>query len=156
MNHSLDVEPLLNAELAHQTSAKRYLIEKMRENYALWEFGLEGRRVPQHNLEYVQSKIPSEDKRRTIWLSQLAREGVLETWNSMIDSLAEKEEMLVHISINLESIEGLKGVSTNCLSGGISTEDAVEMVYQAGLRLGRVNKLTSVDLCEYNPYVEDQ
>ena len=74
----------------------------------------------------------------------------------MIDSLAEKEEMLVHISINLESIEGLKGVSTNCLSGGISTEDAVEMVYQAGLRLGRVNKLTSVDLCEYNPYVEDQ
>ena len=55
----------------------------------------------------------------------------------------------------MESIEGLKGVSTNCLSGGIPTEDAVEMCYQAGLKLGRAKLLKSVDLTEYNPYVED-
>jgi len=61
----------------------------------------------------------------------------------------------VHLSINLESIEGLKGVSTNCLSGGISTEDCVEMCYQVGLRLGRADILKSVDLSEFNPYVED-
>ena len=65
-------------------------------------------------------------------------------------------KQMVHISVNLESIEGLKGVSTNCLSGGISTEDAVEMCYQAGLRLGKADILTSMDLVEYNPSVEDQ
>jgi hypothetical protein len=65
-------------------------------------------------------------------------------------------KQMVHISLNLENIEGLKGVSSNCLSGGISTEDAVEMVYQAGLRLGQAGILASVDLSEYNPYVEDQ
>lgn len=59
----------------------------------------------------------------------------------MLDSLLEQAnnpqtKQMVHISINMESIEGLKGVSTNCLSGGIATEDAVEMCYQAGLKLG--------------------
>ena len=63
---------------------------------------------------------------------------------------------MVHLSLNLEAIEGLKGVSTNCLSGGISTEDAVEMCYQAGLKLGRAAILTSADISEFNPYVEDQ
>ena len=62
----------------------------------------------------------------------------------------------MHLSINLESIEGLKGVSTNCLSGGLPTEDVVEMCYQAGLRLGRIDILKSVDISEFNPYVEDQ
>ena len=81
----------------------------------------------------------------------------------MLDSLVAEANQagsackhMVHISINMESIEGLKGVSTNCLSGGIPTEDAGEMCYQAGLKLGRANLLTSVDLTEYNPYVEDQ
>ncbi len=62
-------------------------------------------------------------------------------WNGMLDSLIDQvnnsqAKHMVHISINMESIEGLKGVSTNCLSGGITTEDAVEMCYQAGLKLG--------------------
>ena len=56
----------------------------------------------------------------------------------------------------MESIEGLKGVSSNCLSGGIATEDAVQMVFEAGHRLGKVGILTSVDISDYNPFVEDQ
>ena len=62
---------------------------------------------------------------------------------------------MVHLSINLESIEGLKGVSSNCLSGGIATEDAVQMVFEAGYRLGKANILSSVDISDYNPFVED-
>lgn len=53
----------------------------------------------------------------------------------------------------MESIEGMLGVSTNCLSGGFTTEETIKMCYDAGLLLG--GKLTSVDICEYNPYVED-
>lgn len=158
VNNSLDVDPLLNETLAHQTSSRRYLVEKMRGCFNLWEFGLEGRRVPQQSLAYLESKLP-ESRRKTAWLAQLKRDGVLSTWNAMIDSLVEKQsagtKQLAHLSINLESIEGLKGVSTNCLSGGISTEDAVEMVYYAGLKLGKADILTSVDISEYNPYVED-
>lgn len=58
---------------------------------------------------------------------------MMPAWNSLLDNLTEKAasgtKQMVHLSINLECIEGLKGVSTNCLSGGIPTEDAVEMVY---------------------------
>ena len=78
--------------------------------------------------------------------------------DSIVDQAAQdngSKKHMVHISINMESIEGLKGVSTNCLSGGIPTEDAVEMCYQAGLKLGKANLLKSVDFTEYNPYVED-
>ena len=82
-------------------------------------------------------------------------------WSQILDNLVSEAQAdpqtkhIVHVSLNLESIEGLKGVSTNCLSGGIPTEDAVDMCYQAGLKLGRANLLKSVDLSEYNPYVED-
>ena len=60
---------------------------------------------------------------------------------------------LIHLSLNMESIEGMLGVSTNCLSGGFTTEETIKICYDAGLMLG--NSLTSVDICEYNPYVED-
>ena len=78
----------------------------------------------------------------------------------MLDDLVARAQQadvkqMVHLSINMETIEGLKGVSTNCLSGGIQTEDAVEMCYQAGLKLGKAKILKSVDFSEYNPYVED-
>ena len=105
----------------------------MLDCYSLWEFGLEGRRVPQQSLAYFESKVP-EGRRRTLWLAQLKREGIVSSWNALLDTLLDRaansgKKQMVHISINLESIEGLKGVSTNCLSGGIPTEDAVEMVY---------------------------
>ena len=47
VNNSLDVDPLLNESLAHQTSCKRYLADKIWENFNIFEFGLEGRRVSQ-------------------------------------------------------------------------------------------------------------
>lgn len=161
LNHSLDMQPLLSDSLSHQTSVRRYLAEKMRDNYSMWTFGLDGRRVAQQDLEYFESKV-DVNCRRSVWLSQIKREGALTIWNEMLDSLVTQakeagdgSKHMVHISINMEVIEGLKGVSTNCLSGGIQTEDAVEMCYQAGLKLGRANLLKSIDLTEYNPYVED-
>ena len=56
----------------------------------------------------------------------------------------------------MEAIEGIRGVSTNCLSGGIPSEDTIDMVYEAAFRLGKADLLGSVDISEYNPYVEDQ
>ena len=90
-------------------------------------------------------------------MREAKKEGVVQSWTSILDGLVADpiEKHLVHLSINLESIEGLNGVSTNCLSGGISTEDAVQMIFEAGYRLGKANILTSVDISEYNPFVED-
>jgi len=147
---------------------KRYLLEKKQDNFSVVEFGLEGRRVAKQDLEYFESRLDPE-ARRIVWLSEVKRAqgGALALWNEILDKLvADASSMkdagsehctkhMVHLSLNLEAIEGLKGVSTNCLSGGISTEDAVEMCYQAGLKLGRAAMLTSVDISEFNPYVED-
>lgn len=90
-------------------------------------------------------------------MREARKEGVVQSWTTILDNLVADaiNKHLVHLSINLESIEGLKGVSSNCLSGGIATEDAVQMVFEAGYRLGKAGILTSVDISDYNPYVED-
>ena len=45
----------------------------------------------------------------------------------MLDELVKDctEKHLVHLSLNLEAVLGLKGVSTNSLSNGFSTEDTI-------------------------------
>lgn len=62
---------------------------------------------------------------------------------------------MIHLSINMESIEGMIGVSSNCLSGGFTTQETIRICYDAGLTLGSTGLLTSIDICEYNPCVED-
>jgi formiminoglutamase len=56
------------------------------------------------------------------------------------------------ISFNVETIDSAIGVSTNCLVGGFTSEEAIEICYLAGL-LGK--KLCAFELSEYNPFVED-
>lgn len=97
------------------------------------------------------------------WMRELKSDGIVETWTSILDNLVQQAEgerdscrHHVHLTLNLEAIEGLKGVSTNCLSGGIPTEDAVQICYETGFKLGRASILTSVDISEFNPFVEDQ
>lgn len=58
----------------------------------------------------------------------------------------------LYVSFNLESVENALGVSTNCLHGGLTTEEAIEICYLSGLYS---NKLVAFDIAEYNPYVED-
>ena len=60
---------------------------------------------------------------------------------------------LVHLSLNLECIESMTGVSSSCISGGLSTADAISVFYECGKQLGQI--VGSVDVCEYNPCVED-
>ena len=74
--------------------------------------------------------------------------------NELVKDCPEKH--LVHLSLNLEAVLGLKGVSTNSLSNGISTEDTIHMVFEAGYTLGKAGMLRSVDISDYNPAVEDQ
>jgi len=52
----------------------------------------------------------------------------------------------------LENIEAAVGVSTNCLNGGLKTEEAIEICYLSGLL---ATKLVAFDISEYNPFVED-
>lgn len=58
----------------------------------------------------------------------------------------------IYLSINVENIEGAVGVTANTTVGGFTTEEAIEICYLAGLKLG---KLVAIDINEYNPYVED-
>ena len=86
ISHSLDVQPLLNDSLSHQTSCKRYLIERLPENYSLIDFGLEGRRVASQDLAYLEGKV-EQHRRRAFWLSEIKREGALVLWANLLDKL---------------------------------------------------------------------
>ena len=134
------------------------MLDKMPANYQIIQFGLDGSRVSQQDLEYFNGKIKERNASSQLkWMREAKKEGVLESWIQIVDSLVNDtaKKHLVHLSINLESIQGIQGVSSNCLSGGIATEDAIQMVFEAGYRLGKVDRLTSVDISDYNPYVED-
>ena len=91
-------------------------------------FGLDGSRVSQPELEYLNNKIKERNANsKLIWLREAKKEGVLVAWIKLLDELVADptEKNLVHLSINLEAILGLKGVSTNCLASGIKTEDSI-------------------------------
>jgi len=63
-----------------------------------------------------------------------------------------KEVDRIYLSFNLESIAGILGVTTSCSAGGLSTEEAIEICYLAGLHS---SKIVAFDACEFNPFVED-
>ena len=109
-------------------------------------------------MEYFNNKLKERNSTgKTIWFSLAKKEGILNSWTGVLDDLLSDAtgKHLVHLSISLEAIAGLKGVSTNCLSGGISTQDASQMVFEAGLKLGKSNLLASAEISDYNPFVED-
>jgi formiminoglutamase len=56
------------------------------------------------------------------------------------------------VSFNLENVEGATGVSSNCIAGGLKSEEAVEICYLSGLL---TEKVVAFDISEYNPFVED-
>ena len=57
----------------------------------------------------------------------------------------------VFVSISLESIQTLPGVSTKC-SFGIEAEEAVEICKVSGYKS---KKLVAIDVSDYNPFIED-
>jgi len=56
----------------------------------------------------------------------------------------------VVLSISMEAIVGVPGVSKPCIEG-ISTEDAVGLCLTAA----GSSKVIAVDICDYNPFIED-
>ncbi len=73
-------------------------------------------------------------------------------WRETLDSLKASKQK-IHLSFNIEAIENAVGVSANCLNGGLKTEEALQIMFDAGNELSE--QLVSVDLSEYNPCVED-
>jgi arginase family enzyme len=59
----------------------------------------------------------------------------------------------IHLSLNLECVESMIGVSSSCISGGFTTLDMISLFYETGKQLGTL--VASIDVCEYNPCVED-
>ena len=121
-------------------------------------FGLDGSRVSNLDLEYFNNKIKERNSSCQLkWLAETKKEGTIDSWTRLLDNIvsAPIEKHLVHLSISLEAIAGLKGVSTNCLTSGIPSDDVITMVFEAGLRLGKFDMLKSVDISDYNPFVED-
>ena len=56
------------------------------------------------------------------------------------------------LSISLEAIEGVIGVSSPNVHGGLTTEEITEICYISGKYS---NKLVAIDVTDYNPFKED-
>ena len=71
ISNTLDVQPTLTEKLSHQTSCKRYLLEKIPPNYQMVNFGLDGSRVSQPDLEYLNNKIKERSATANlVWLRE--------------------------------------------------------------------------------------
>lgn len=64
--------------------------------------------------------------------------------------ISETKAEIIVLSISLEAILGVPGVSKPCQEG-ISTEDAVGLCIAAA----GSSKVVAIDICDYNPYIED-
>ena len=86
------------------------MLDEMPENYQIIQFGLDGARVSQQDLEYFNGKIKERNASAQLrWMREAKKEGVLESWIKIVDSLVNDtaKKHLVHLSINLESIQGI-------------------------------------------------
>ena len=78
LSHQLDVQPCLTQKLSHQTSCRRYMLDKMPENYQIIQFGLDGARVSQQDLNYFNNKIKERNASTQLkWMREAKKEGVL-------------------------------------------------------------------------------
>ena len=161
MNHCLDVEPLLDQGIPHQKSNKRYVLEKdkFEANHRMYEFGLNGQEVKHSDYEYFMEKNPMggiiwmKDIRKTEQVHEAASTQAGQRFYELVNSLNNDDKVdQIYVSFNLENVHGAIGVSTNCLNGGLTTEEAIDVCLIAGLYS---NKIFAFDINEYNPFVED-
>jgi len=75
---------------------------------------------------YWKSKATEGSKIK--YLSKIRKTGFAASWSKVLQNLKNKDStatQVIHVSFNLEAIAGVAGVSTNCLSGGFSTEESI-------------------------------
>lgn len=66
-------------------------------------------------------------------MTQIRATGISKAFADLIEKLkTEKGKHLVHLSLNLECIEGLTGVSASCISGGFTVSEAIKIFYETG------------------------
>jgi len=64
------------------------MLDKMPANYQIIQFGLDGSRVSQQDLEYFNGKIKERNASSQLkWMREAKKEGVLEPWIQIVDSL---------------------------------------------------------------------
>lgn len=71
--------------------------------------------------------------------------------NILHKATEDKEINQIALSISLEAIEDVLGVSNRC-KNGLSTEEITEIVKLAGFYS---QKLVAIDISDYNPFIED-
>lgn len=89
-------------------------------------------------------------------MTQVRKVGFKTILSDLIANIKREDGThMVHLSLNLECIESLTGVSASCVSGGFTNTDMICLFYETGKQLGAAGIIASVDVCEYNPCVED-
>ena len=86
-------------------------------------------------------------------MNTVRKQSFTKVWEETLATLKANTSQKIHLCFNIESVENAIGVSANCTNGGLKTEEAIQIMFDAGYELA--GQLVSVDLSEYNPCVED-
>lgn len=65
----------------------------------------------------------------------MRKQSFTKTWCETLASLKANKNQKIHLSFNIESVENAIGVSANCTNGGIKTEEAIQIMFDAGYEL---------------------
>eukprot|EP01016_Furgasonia_blochmanni_P044535 TRINITY_DN6191_c0_g1_i10.p1 TRINITY_DN6191_c0_g1~~TRINITY_DN6191_c0_g1_i10.p1 ORF type:complete len:223 (-),score=29.93 TRINITY_DN6191_c0_g1_i10:149-817(-) len=95
----------------------------------------------------------TEDEKEALHLHEPITEAGIAFTRFVHDITTKNANSFIHIAFSLDAINSgyCPGVSNPSVSGGLTSEEAVEIMFQAG----KCPQVTSVDITEYNPAVED-
>ncbi|CAG9317388.1 unnamed protein product [Blepharisma stoltei] len=158
----LDVRQLDDEGRLHSGCPFRMILEDQRfqgMNGKFFEFACQGSQCAQAHVNYVKSKGGEliwmrEIRRRSLELKESLREPITQAGQALKDIIARfPENHRFFISFDVDSISSAfcPGVSCPSVDGGLTAEEALEIAFLSG----NSNKVSLMDMSEYNPAVED-
>lgn len=117
-------------------------------------------RLPVKNLAYIGLRSVDSYERLAIEkydipafaMEDIERIGVAAALKSILHKLDPKQEKPIHVSYDIDSLDGLEAPSTGtCVRGGLTLREGVFLMEQ----IHRTGRLRAVDLVEINPAIGD-
>ena len=65
----------------------------------------------------------------------MRKQSFTQVWSETLATLKANKAQKIHLCFNIESVENAIGVSANCTNGGIKTEEAIQIMFDAGYEL---------------------
>jgi hypothetical protein len=68
-------------------------------------------------------------------MNTVRKQSFTNVWSETLATLKANKTQKIHLCFNIEAVENAVGVSANCTNGGIKTEEAIQIMFDAGYEL---------------------